>query len=215
VIRLLVALVAVPTVLSLAPALPIPKGDDKAVLYFPTQVGAKWVWVMQTDGGRYEFTETVAGVAEKDGEKVVTIRATSQYFSGGVWKEAVYTSQVVGVSSRGLFYSRDGIRNPSPPLCRLKLPHVAGNRWDYRSTSPVLFAQPETIAGTMTAHGPELVEVPAGKYLAIRVEMKDVGEKFVGETSWFAPRVGLVKSVIHRPNYSFSTVLKSFTPGKD
>jgi hypothetical protein len=58
-----------------------------------------------------------------------------------------------------------------------------------------------------------VVEVPAGKSTAIRVDLvysADGEESTVSR--WFAPNVGLVKMV--NGGGSRTTVLKSFTPGK-
>jgi hypothetical protein len=61
--------------------------------------------------------------------------------------------------------------------------------------------------------GEEVVEVPAGKFTAVRVDSVYSAD---GEEStmsrWFAPNVGLVKMV--HGGGSRTTVLKSFTPGK-
>jgi hypothetical protein len=96
-----------------------------------------------------------------------------------------------------------------PPACLLKLPHEDGARWKYR-----VKAQPGGLAGaeaTNTAHGPEEVVVPAGKYQAIRVEYRGTRDsKEEAATFWYAPGVGLVKMVCE----GVLQELKSFTPKK-
>ena len=55
----------------------------------------------------------------------------------------------------------------------------------------------------------EEVEVPAGKFRAVRVEM-EAGESTT--TLWFAPQVGLIKMA--GAGTDQVTVLKEFKPGK-
>jgi hypothetical protein len=64
---------------------------------------------------------------------------------------------------------------------------------------------------TNSAHGPEEVLVPAGKYRAIRVEYRGAKDgKEETATFWYAAEVGLVKMVCAGAVQE----LKSFTPGK-
>ena len=62
----------------------------------------------------------------------------------------------------------------------------------------------------------EEVEVPAGKFKAIRVEMENVINGAVFRTTyWHAPGAGMVKIVSHDHKRGDRVqVLKSFTPGK-
>jgi hypothetical protein len=61
----------------------------------------------------------------------------------------------------------------------------------------------------------EEVEVPAGKFKALRVEAEqELGANVFKSTLWYAPGVGLVKSVTNTNGTERVQVLKSFTPGK-
>ncbi|WP_020474616.1 TapB family protein [Zavarzinella formosa] len=61
----------------------------------------------------------------------------------------------------------------------------------------------------------EDVEVPAGKFKTIRLEMKSqVGRVKTEATYWYAPNLGLVKMTGMSGNLESVMVLKSFTPGK-
>ena len=66
----------------------------------------------------------------------------------------------------------------------------------------------------MKVVGVEDIEVPAGKFSAVRVEDEYSfrgGEEKSRETYWFAPNVGVVKA-----DYGHTKViLKSFVPGKE
>jgi hypothetical protein len=60
----------------------------------------------------------------------------------------------------------------------------------------------------MIASGPERIEVPAGVFDAIRVEaIYTLNDKPRKITSWYAPKVGLVRREGH-----VSNVLKAFNP---
>ena len=54
------------------------------------------------------------------------------------------------------------------------------------------------------------VEIPAGKFKAVRVELADPGAE-ARTTLWFAPAVGVVKIA---SGANQVPVLKAFTPGK-
>lgn len=46
----------------------------------------------------------------------------------------------------------------------------------------------------MPSNGPEWIEVPAGRFHVIRIDMNlEIGEKKVRDTSWWAPNMGKVK----------------------
>jgi len=63
----------------------------------------------------------------------------------------------------------------------------------------------------------EDVEVPAGKFHAVRVESEEpVGKELTQKTTtWYAPGVGWVKMVLQFGDAKEVKVLKSFAPGKN
>jgi hypothetical protein len=68
---------------------------------------------------------------------------------------------------------------------------------------------------TRTVAGEEVVEVPAGKFRALWVESKlESAAPTPTGTYWYAPGVGVVKSVLNTSTGVQTTVLKSFTSGK-
>ena len=182
--------------------LPVPK-DRKEVYYYPTQKGAKWV----SDWEGKERTFVITAVEDKDGAKVVSV---AEVLTGG--KEVPH--EQVAVSDKGILRLAWG-KPFDTPLWVLKVPAKAGEvaAFDIPAEPGVI---PES--GTKTAHGPEKVEVPAGAYLAWRVETEVTARGGVPlqpphrSTTWFAPGVGVVKWVIGDGK---SRVLKSFTPGKE
>jgi hypothetical protein len=189
--RLFAAPVAVAVVLSLAPAAPVPKGAEKSRLYFPTTVGAKWVY--QDEGG--DVTEVVTAVGQAEEATVVTVGRIGP--DGKTVPVAKWA-----VSERGLFLLEyDGIKR-DPPHCYLKLPLQPGVDWDFELTKPVWRG---------SARKSERIQVPAGEYDAIAVDVS-VGKRPPILSYWLAAGIGFVKKT-NRENTS--RILKSFTPGKD
>ena len=164
-------------------AAPVPKRADP-VLYFPTAVGARWVY----DRGDREETVEVSAVEREDGEVVVSRTGTDGAASG-------YSKTFVGPT--GLRQDQYGGRTSTVVVLRTDL--KPGESW-------------ETPEGKRTVHGPERVEVPAGKFEALRVEWEQDGSRMV---SWYAPGVGEVKRVERSGGEeTVFRVLKSFKPGK-
>ena len=193
--RTLAVLLAPALLLAVAPADPVPKMKPQDS-YYPTAKGAKWVY----DVNGADTPQVVTGVEKKGGATVVSVERRTNLEG-----RPVVTAKVA-VSDEGLYQVEADGRALDPPWCLLKLPHRPGNKWKNTGEDP---GQTET----RTGFGPEEVEVPAGKYKAIRVESEALFEgKLYRSTTWFAPGVGLVKFVHHDGEVH---VLKSFTPGKD
>jgi hypothetical protein len=196
--RLLAAVIAVALALSLAEAAPVPNGEDKPVLYFPTKVGAKWVYSVVGVG---EETEVINAVTAKDGVTVVTV---DELDAKGVarlsHKEIVSGSGLVRCAERGIRI---------PPYYLLKLPCLPGETWG------TAFKVNQGDWHRLTTLGSEVVTVPAGTYKAIRVEEEyKHGETVSRWEHWYVQDVGLVRTVATLPK-GYERVLKSFTPGKD
>ncbi len=160
---------------------------------FPTKVGTTSEWA----NGRW-YTERVAAVERKDGLTHVTV----EWLDGAKWRPG----RRVTVSAEGMVMTEAAGREVKHPLWLLKQPHREGNAWEIN-----LVEHPD-VKGTKTAHGPERVEVPAGRFDAVRVEVRyTLFGKEQRMTEWYAPDVGRVKMV----DAGGGTLeLKSFTPGK-
>jgi hypothetical protein len=170
-------------------AAPAPKAEKPDELYFPVQIGAKRVLV---GPGRTE-TITVTKVEEKGGKYTVTVETSFDELPGRK------RSNVYEVSKDGLFQKTEDGKT----YTLLKLPYKEGTTW---TTIDEKLGDKVTYAYTVGKQ--EEVEVPAGKYKAIAVEV--VIEQLGGETkkvtSWYAAGIGLIK--VERNE------LKEFTPGK-
>lgn len=137
----------------------------------------------ERDGG--EESVTVSAV-EKDGDDVVVSR-TSTGKKGTLYADIV-------VSPGGLRQSRELADGKVGWV--LKATVRDGESWEVPD------------GGKRTVHGPEEVEVPAGKYKALRVVWEREGETV---TFWYAPNVGEVKRTVKRgKEETVMRALKSF-----
>jgi hypothetical protein len=179
------------------PAAPLPD-SAKSVPFFPLTVGSKWVYVE----GDEEIVDIVTAVERKGpGTTLVTVR------SKRTWRDGA-TILKVEVSDKGLFRVECAGSKDNPPVCWLRLPADRGSRW----SNPWPRSQEEV----MTVLASEVVIVPAGRFLAVPVEVSFPPHFVEFErptfTRWYAVGVGLIKQA---GTGGGDMVLKSFTPGKD
>ena len=124
-------------------AAPVPKDAGKNVIYFPTTVGAKWVY----EGADGETEEVEVYEVEKDGDGLVVGRRR-------VGETTPYTKMVV--SAEGLRQPPDrGVENGWVLKAKLE----SGKSWD-------------TPDGKRTVSGPEEVKVGAGTFKALKVVLE-------------------------------------------
>lgn len=193
-----------PTVgLAVVIAAPAPN-EAGPVLYFPTKVGTKWAYAHPD----YEQTREVQSVEDKDGEKLVTIDDETVLQTGAKLRR----TEVISVSGKGLFRRKMGKTTFDPPFCLLRFPHKVGDTWEVKG--PPSPGHEAEIKIAITVHDSEQVEVPAGRYTAIRVVWAATNDGPPARTQWYAPHVGIVKSVTVDVRGPRELVLKSFTPAR-
>jgi hypothetical protein len=170
-------------------AAPVPK-DLKRVEtnYFPTTVGARWVY---RDSNGKETILTVAKV-----EKVKTSTHVTYAAKGG-------EIQVMSVSDKGL--SQVNGAEAGLDAWVLELSHKPGDDWEVERKSGIEFRR----MGKM-----EKVTVPAGTFEAIRVEVTRclLSDSMRNTIEWYAPGVGVVKE--STDSGAVIRELKSFRPGE-
>ena len=181
--------------LAATPAAPVPKDEP---VYYPARVGARWV----VRAGEAEVTYVVTAVEQKAEGGLVSV---------GIEKGGqVKPHKKVLVSGEGVFEVELGGAAIKPPNCLLKRAARPGDSWVTEAT-----VGDTTLRVKRICRAPELVEVPAGKFKAVRVdEERTTAEGTTYKTSsWYAPEVGLVK--VEMADGDAALVLKSFTPAKD
>jgi hypothetical protein len=179
--------------LALGHAAPVPK-TRPGPIYFPTTVGAKWVY--SEDG--HDRTEVVTAIEKDGGAFVVTVEAETDGRRGPAGKFRVSEDALFKLESAGILLV--------PPVCLLRLPVRDGESWDIGHAA----SRDETV-GTATSHAPEHIEVSAGGFPAHRVtaDYRRNGTE-CWTTTWYAVGVGEVRS----ESESGGRKLTSFTPGK-
>ena len=189
--------------LPLAGSAPKPKGDDKPVLYLPTTVGDKRVLESTWNEKSTETIEWVTAVEIKGGMTVVSF--TREEGGPTMYQYGASADGMFRVSSRELVYE--------PPYRLLKLPPKEGETWEVES--PATPGNPSR-KFKYTSGKEEEVEVPAGRFKAVRVEMENgINGAVLRTTYWHAPGAGMVKIVSHDDRRGDRVqVLKSVTPGK-
>jgi hypothetical protein len=181
-------------------AAPVPKDEPNRSLYFPILRGAKWV---REDAAGKEHTVVVTAVKQKPNERawVVTAGWTDE-------KGRITDSDTWEVSEQGLFYLNECVGQKPVPRCHLKLPGLAGEKWD-----PYPEGERQGRVRCVTLKS-QRIKVPAGEFDAVGVETYH-GKELV-TTCWYAAGVGLVKSELGGGDDKETwLVLKSFTPGKE
>jgi hypothetical protein len=188
-------------------ASPIPKHLLPPLPFFPTKVGNEWVYTVSYPDRSVVTTETIEKIEEVRGVKCVHFAVSHDHDAKGKkWRESV--SRVMEVRNDGLYHVDPWPEVGESDIRLLKLPHVAGDKWEEHHRGMGL-------KRTCTAFRAEKTKVPAGEFEAVRVETYYAveGEKeyhFCDE--WYARGVGLVKR--HTRKIDRIQVLKSFTPGK-
>jgi hypothetical protein len=178
------------------------KGDEKPDLYLPYRVGDKKVFERSWDGKSSEFTEWVTAVETKGGMTVVSFAR----------EEGGPTYSRYGASANGVSLVASGADVIDPPWRVMKLPAKEGETWDVERPDP--FAV-RPLKFKYTTGKEEDVEVPAGRFRAVRVDVDFVVSGSVRRaTYWYAPGIGTVKTVSRdeKGNDHQQEVLKSFTP---
>jgi hypothetical protein len=190
-------------ILTTLPAAAAPALKSKVLLYHPTHVGTTRVYEYQGSWGPGGFREVVTKVEETDGVFRVTYR--HEVLGGPA------TDGEVEVSGKGVFQLRSGLVKCKTPWPVVRLPLRPGDTWESDPSNAIGGAAPKA---TYTIGGEDVVEVPAGKFRAIRVDsVLDHNGGVVKSSHWYAERIGLIKVLTIQGTAESVQVLKSFTPG--
>lgn len=183
-----------------APAAPVPDAAKKPVWYYAVKKGTKWVYRSQN---AKDITILLDAAETKDGATTISLVELSE-------DGKKTPSEKVSLSAAGVFRVEVHGEAIQPPLCLLKLPVKAGDRWEDKARDTRF-----DLRARFTASGPSMVSVPAGQFEAVGITKEMVGEGGVRtsppDTDWYAPGVGLVKTT---QGDAVMTTLLSFTPGK-
>jgi serine/threonine protein kinase len=181
---------------SVGQSLVAPQSDAS---YFPLKKGTKWQRRFESSDGRtWQCISQVADIDQIDGQVVL---ARVDAIVQGIVLETEYLSS----TAQGIFRHRAQTTwEISPPLCLLTFPVKTGQAWESGLSIGEL-----KYKATCRVVGSEEVEVPAGKFQAVKVYMDMQQEGTEDKNifiSWFVAGIGIVKQNVfspHRPSVGY------------
>lgn len=195
--RSLLILLCGPVVAWSAPAL-----KTKTTLYHSTTVGDTFEFEMTFGKSVSSHSETIEKVESTPDGYVVSVARTAG-------KSKPITSNYL-VNEKGIARLSGGSIVYNPPMVLLKLPAKANNEWINKVDAAIQ-------QYTLKVIGEEDVEVPAGKFKAIRVETTGNIPQFKQDVKmihWYAPNLGVVKQATIINETERVYVLKVYKPAK-
>jgi hypothetical protein len=170
--------------------------------YFPLSVGDSWKYRSTTaDGKQSEFTIKVLNEEKENGNTLYLVETVSTFQPIHDW----YSKPSGWVLMHRQEYVKTGNKAEYQPTKQfLKNPLTSGDSWKWKGTGMMGVEIDES----NEVSGPETVSVAAGKFEAMKVMTKVVqGGAPVTKTYWYAPGVGLVKSMTDTGSVKSTTEL--------
>ena len=170
--------------------------------YFPLSVGDSWKYRSTTaDGKQSEFTIKVLNEEKESGNTLYLVETVSTFQPIHDW----YSKPSGWVLMHRQEYVKTANKAEYQPTKQfLKNPLTSGDSWKWKGTGMMGMEIDES----NEVSGPESVSVAAGKFEAMKVMTKVVqGGAPVTKTYWYAPGVGLVKSMTDTGSVKSTTEL--------
>lgn len=176
--------------------------------YFPLRVGDWWKYQSTAaNGTQSEFTTKVLSEEKQpDGSALYQVEIQSTFKPIHEW----YSKPVGSVLwQREVYTSNESMKVAFEPVRQyLKNPLSQGATWSWKGKGMMGV----DIDESSQVIGSEMVDVPAGKFQAMKVETKiNQGGTMVTKTYWYANWVGLVKSMTDTGSVKSSTVLLDYS----
>ena len=176
--------------------------------YFPLRVGDSWKYRSTTaDGKQSEFTiKVVSADKQGDGTNLYLVETLTTFQPIHDW----YSKPSGQVQMHRIAYPKNEALKADyqPVKLYLKNPLTVGSSWEWKGKGMMGVEIEESSRVT----GTEAVEVPAGKFQAMKVETKVIqGGTPVTKTYWFANWVGLVKSMTDTGSVKSTTELLDYS----
>lgn len=173
--------------------------------YFPLRVGDTWKYKSTTaDGKQSEFSMKVLTEEKENGDTLFVVETVSTFQPIHDW----YSKPAGWVRMHRQEYVTAGNKAEYDPTKQfLKNPLTSGDSWHWNGKGMMSLEIDESNA----VSGPETVSVPAGKFEAMKVMTIVVqGGAAVTKTYWYAPDVGLVKSMTDTGSVKSTTELLEY-----
>ena len=158
--------------------------------YFPLRVGDSWKYRSTTaDGKQSEFSVKVLSEEKEAGNQLYLVETVSTFQPIHDW----YSKPSGWVLMHRQEYVKTGSKAEYQPTKQfLKNPLTSGDSWQWKGKGMMGLEIDES----NQVSGPETVSVPAGSFDAMKVITKVVqGGAPVTKTYWYAPGIGMVKSM--------------------
>ena len=184
------------------------KSQEPPPDYFPLRVGDWWKYRSTTaDGKQSEFNIKVLSAEKQgDGTNLYLVETLSTFQPINDW----YSKPGGQVLMHRIAYPKNEALKADyqPVKLYLKNPLSVGASWEWKGKGMMGVDIEESSRVT----GTEAVEVPAGKFQAMKVETKVIqGGTPVTKTYWFANWVGLVKSMTDTGSVKSTTELLDYS----
>lgn len=190
---------------SLAGAKPTKKDEKKesdAGNYYPLQVGNKWEYRVDVAGTSAKAVSTILKKETIDGVELARLEATVN--------GSPVATELLRATDKGVFRYRNNDKAIEPPICLLKYPVRAGEKWDGEIT--VGKEKGKYFCDTRE----ENVEVPAGKFKAIKVTINlEAKMQKVSTSYWFVKDIGFVKQTVEAGDLNITMELEKFDAGSE
>ncbi|MDX6502486.1 MAG: hypothetical protein QOG23_5750 [Blastocatellia bacterium] len=177
--------------------------------YFPLRVGDSWKYRSTTaDGKQSEFTiKVLSDEKQSDMTNRYLVETLTTFQPIHDWYSKPNNGWVL--MHRIAYPKNEALKADYQPIKQyLKNPLSVGSAWEWKGTGMMGVEIEESSRVT----GSELVEVPAGKFQAMKVETKVIqGGTPVTKTYWFANWVGMVKSMTDTGSVKSTTELLDYS----
>src|SRR5438552_16414671 len=174
--------------------------------YFPLNVGNSWRYRSTTaDGKQSEFTIKVLNEEKENGNTLYLVETVSTFQPIHDW----YSKPSGCVLMHRQEYVTSGSKAEYQPTKKfLKNPLMSGDSWHWQGKGMMGVEIDES----NNVSGPETVSVPAAKFEAMKVTTKVIqGGAPVTKTYWYAPGIGLVKSMTDTGSVKSTTELLEYS----
>jgi hypothetical protein len=171
------------------------KGDAKDARYYPLTLGNQWEYTLSVGGNNQTMISKIAAIDDKGGMKLARLEATL----GG----QVVGTEHVGHTADGYLRFYNENMELKPPVLLLKYPVKDGAKWEGEFMAG--FAKEKYQCEAKL----EDVEVPAGKFKAVRVDIKMLNNN-AKTTYWFVQDVGMVRQTAEVGNIQLELKLEKY-----
>src|SRR5436853_4905994 len=174
--------------------------------YFPLRVGDTWKYRSTTaDGKQSEFNMKVLSEEKENGNTLYLVETVSTFQPIHDW----YSKPTGWVLMHRQEYVKTGSKFEYQPTKQfLKNPLTSGDSWQWKGKGMMGLEIDES----NQVSGPEPVPVPAGSFEAMKVATKMIqGGAHETKTYWYAPSVGLVKSMTDTGSVKSTTELLEYS----